>query len=253
MGEAELMKSRLEQSELREERIIEFVKKLNSRGSEEEGDSFSVLLQRACDSLTVLLLKLSSNRFIRDKIAIKDLDALPFLKNNDRLNETVKRFILEVVPQLLEEYTINIKEKSAIKYAILLKRAEIEAERLARKGQNMDALFRQAYFQMIQAESLNFHYLVCFVFLKYETERNLITDFLIDETLKDLRRIAPSKSNRNLILNLSLFLKSLEHVFTSQSIKYKVRQIIKDYELLMCKLEVGQLFAVSPKELTKRK
>lgn len=38
-------------------------------------------------------------------------------------------------------------------------------------------------------------------------------------------------------------------MFTSQSIKYKVRQMIKDYELLMCKLEVSQLFAVSPKEL----
>lgn len=68
--------------------------KLNSRSRDEESDSFSMLLQKACDSLSVILLKLASNRFIKDRISIKDLDSLPFLKNNEKLPETVKKFIL---------------------------------------------------------------------------------------------------------------------------------------------------------------
>lgn len=51
-----------------------------------------------------------------------------------------------------------------------------------------------------------------------------------------------------MIVNLSLFLKSYDHLLTGQPIKYKVRQLIKNTDFVSHPLDIGQLLGVQPKE-----
>lgn len=121
-------------------------------------------------------------------------------------------------------------------YAIMLRAAEMSATRSPRSLKSLYNQFKEIYFQMLQSESLNYHYALCFIFLKYEKDRESIRDLIIDSIISDLEREESSKSSRNLILNLSLFLKSFDNFLLSQPIKYKVRHLVKNIDLLANKL-----------------
>jgi hypothetical protein len=101
---------------------------------------------------------------------------------------------------------------------------------------------------MLQEESLNFHYIICFIFLKYEKEREGIRDILLDSIITDLEKEGVNRSSRNLIINLSLFLKSYDNLLMSQPIKYKIRQLIKNNDFVVNKLDISQILGVQPKE-----
>ncbi len=121
-------------------------------------------------------------------------------------------------------------------YAIMLRAAEMSATRSPRSLKSLYNQFKEIYFQMLQSESLNYHYALCFIFLKYEKDRESVRDLIIDSIISDLEREESSKSSRNLILNLSLFLKSFDNFLLSQPIKYKVRHLVKNIDLLANKL-----------------
>ncbi len=118
----------------------------------------------------------------------------------------------------------------------MLRAAEMSATRSPRSLKSLYNQFKEIYFQMLQSESLNYHYALCFIFLKYEKDRESIRDLIIDSIISDLEREESSKSSRNLILNLSLFLKSFDNFLLSQPIKYKVRHLVKNIDLLANKL-----------------
>jgi hypothetical protein len=76
---------------------------------------------------------------------------------------------------------------------------------------------------MLHSESLNYHFMLCFIFLKYLPEKEVLVDLLIDELLKDLSKEGKNKDNRNLIINMALLLRTLYAVSNFLPIKFKVR------------------------------
>ena len=65
--------------------------------------------------------------------------------------------------------------------------------------------------------------------------------------MKDLRREGREKPNRNLIINMGVLLRILYPISNFLPIKFKVREILRDPELLSQKLDVNQLFSVCSK------
>jgi hypothetical protein len=71
---------------------------------------------------------------------------------------------------------------------------------------------------------------------------------IVDAVIRELHKEGENKSCRNLILSLSLFLKSMDGLLISQPIKYKIKQLTKNIDLLTNKLDINQLFCSQPKE-----
>jgi len=71
---------------------------------------------------------------------------------------------------------------------------------------------------------------------------------IVDAVVRELQKEGENKNCRNLILSLSLFLKSLDNLLISQPIKYKIKHLTKNIDLLTNKLDINQLFCSQPKE-----
>lgn len=130
----------------------------------------------------------------------------------------------------------------------MMRVAELESLRRSQNGQSLEPLFREIFFQLLQTESLNYHYALCFIFIKYQKEKDSIRELIVEVVTKQLQKEGQNKNSRNLILCLSLFLKSLDSLILSQPIRYKVKQLVKNIDLLTNKLEINQLFSSQPKE-----
>lgn len=102
---------------------------------------------------------------------------------------------------------------------------------------------------MLHPDSLNYHFMLCFVFLKYLQDKEAVTELVIEELMKDLAREGKGKGNRNLIINMGILLRILYPISNFLPIKFKVREILKNPDLLSQKLDVNQLFTVCSKEL----
>ena len=100
---------------------------------------------------------------------------------------------------------------------------------------------------MLHPDSLNYHFMLCFVFLKYLQDKEAITEMVIEELMKDLSKEGKGKDNRNLIINMGLLLRILYPISNFLPIKFKVREIIKNPDLLAQKLDVNQVFTVCSK------
>ena len=74
---------------------------------------------------------------------IKDLDGLALFKHSDKWsNTTINNFIMEVIPSLVEDINYNLKDKSSLKHAIMLRIAEIEAQKGSNNGKSVTASFK---------------------------------------------------------------------------------------------------------------
>ena len=83
----------------------------------------SAELQRICASFNKILKKLITNRYFRERLNNITLDTFPFLKTDRNICETVRQFILDVVPSLLVTFDLNFKDKSPLAYAVMVRRA----------------------------------------------------------------------------------------------------------------------------------
>ena len=70
----------------------------------------------------------------------------------------------------------------------------------------------------------------------------------MNSVIKELQKDEADKNGRNLILTLSLFLKSFDNILVSQPIRYKIKNLLKNKDLLTNKLDINQLFSTHPKE-----
>lgn len=130
----------------------------------------------------------------------------------------------------------------------MLKVAELSAIKYHQSHQSLTEKFKEVFFQMLQPESLNFHFIISFIFLKYEKEKEAIREIILNSIISDLEKEGKDRSSRNLIINLSLYLKSYDHLLMNLPIKYKVRQLIKNTEFVVNSLNIGQIMGVQPKE-----
>lgn len=88
---------------------------------------------------------------------------------------------------MIEELTFNPKDRSSIKYSIILRKIEIESEKTLNSLKHLKDSFKEVYYQMLQAESLNYHFVACFIFLKYEKDKDSLRYIIIDAIIKDLK------------------------------------------------------------------
>lgn len=90
---------------------------------------------------------------------------------------------MEIIPPLVDELNFNCKDKSPLKYAIMLRVAEIHAQKSAINGKSVQPFFKEIFFQMLQNEALNYHYALCFIFLKYENEKEEMREIIVDSVI----------------------------------------------------------------------
>ena len=69
---------------------------------------------------------------------IKDLESLALFKNRENWsNDTIQSFILDVLPPLIDDVNFNFKDKSPLKYAVMLRVAELLSQRRFQSGKTL--------------------------------------------------------------------------------------------------------------------
>lgn len=48
--------------------------------------------------------------------------------------------------------------------------------------------FNQAYFQLLHSDSLNYHFILCFIFMKYLHDKEAVIEIILEELIKDLAK-----------------------------------------------------------------
>jgi hypothetical protein len=113
------------------------VKKLSNKnvdGDDERSGEF----KKVCLYFGQFVKNICRHPAYMEKLLIKDLDGVALFRHNDKLShDTLKDFILDVVPPLIEELTYNCKDKSPLKYAIMLRAAELQAQKLSSQGRSL--------------------------------------------------------------------------------------------------------------------
>lgn len=138
----ELREKMLEEPEFQEERFLEFVKKLSHKNVEgDEGKQ--VELKKICQYFGRFIKNLCRHPSAKQHLTIRDIDGLSLFKHSEKWsNETIRGFILDVVPPLIAEPTFSCKDKSPLKHGIMLRAAELEAQRRRQSGESLLALFK---------------------------------------------------------------------------------------------------------------
>lgn len=90
-------------------------------------------------------------------------------------------------------------------------------------NKTIQGYFNESYFQLTHPDSLNYHFLLSFIFLKHLAEKETASDIITEELIKDLSKEGKNRSNRNLIINMSLLLKILHPASNSLPVKFRVR------------------------------
>ena len=150
----------------------------------------------------------------------------------------------------MRDVCMMMKEKSGVKCGIVVRSAEIFCERNVTRQSGIKEYFMQSYFQMINSASCNYHFVLCYIFLKHYQDKEEISSFLIEEMLKDIDKTESQKSNRNLILNLSLLINLINNHFHIQPIKFKIKEMLSKLELLASPIAIHQLVTVYYKEVS---
>jgi hypothetical protein len=57
-------------------------------------------------------------------------------------NDTIQAFVLDVLPPLIDDVTFNFKDKSPLKYAVMLRAAELLSQRRYQTGKSLEPLFK---------------------------------------------------------------------------------------------------------------